>query len=67
MSNKKSYTVEIKRTTTECVAFEVLASSEDDARESAWQKLEDGEDEADYELLEDEKEVTDVYLTDEPS
>jgi len=67
MSNKKSYTVEIKRTTTECVVFEVLASSEDDARESAWQKLEDGEDEADYELLEDEKEVTDVYLTDEPS
>jgi hypothetical protein len=59
----KTFTVEIKRTTVEGVSFEVEAQDEDEAREKAFAKLEDGEDEVDYDLIDDEKEVTDVYLT----
>jgi hypothetical protein len=59
----KSYTVEIKRTTIEGVSFEVEAKDADEAREKAFEMLENGEDACDWDLMEDDKEVTDVYET----
>jgi hypothetical protein len=59
----KSFTVEIKRTTIEGVSFEVEAANEDEARDKAFEMLETGEDACDWDLQEDDKEVTDIYLT----
>lgn len=59
---KRTFTVEIRRTTVTGLSIDIEAADAEEARELAFKKLKDGYGEFDDDLLEDEKEVTDVYL-----
>lgn len=60
---KQSFTVELRHRRVESISITVEAESQDEASEIALQKHADGEvDSADWELTDDETEVTDIYL-----
>lgn len=60
-ASKKTFTVELRRTLVEAVSIEVEAVDHDDAAEKALAVIEEGRDQYDWELSEDETEVTDIY------
>lgn len=60
---KQSFTVELRHTRVESVSLTVEAESRDEASQIALQMHEDGQTEdADWNLSEDETEVSDIYL-----
>jgi hypothetical protein len=58
----KTYTVAIMRTTIEHTCITVEAANEDAARDEAFVRLEVGDDDFDWELMDDDMEVTDIYI-----
>ncbi len=57
----KTWTVELKKTMVETASIEVTAANVEEAKAIAFERLEEGEDDVDWNMDEDETEITDCY------